>query len=77
MERWAIRQEQWPVAIRVPGGSVQHASEPCDDDYSQLNTFKMVRPGADVAIIGVGNFLKKAEEVAISLGAKGYQTFCY
>lgn len=71
MERWAIRQEQWPVAIRVPGGPVQHASEPCDDDYSQLNTFKMVRPGADVAIIGVGNFLKKAEEVATLLTQKG------
>lgn len=71
MERWAIRQEQYPVAIRVPGGPVVHASEPCDTDYSQLNTFKLVRQGADVALIGVGNFLQKAEAVANLLTTHG------
>ena len=71
MERWAIRQEQYPVAIRVPGGPVVHANEPCDTDYSQLNTFKLVRQGADVALIGVGNFLQKAEAVADLLTTHG------
>lgn len=71
MERWAIRQEQYPVAIRVPGGPVVHANEPCDTDYSQLNTFKLVRQGADVALIGVGNFLQKAEAVANLLTTHG------
>lgn len=71
MERWAIRQEQYPVAIRIPGGPVVHANEPCDTDYSQLNTFKLVRQGADVALIGVGNFLQKAEAVANLLTTHG------
>ena len=73
MERWAIRQTDHPVAIRVPECNVLHASEPVDDDYSRLNTFKTLRHGSQVAIIAAGDFFEKGTAVADSLRAKGIE----
>lgn len=71
MERWAIRQTQYPVAIRVPECNVLHTDEPQDEDYSNINTFKTVRKGSDIAIIAVGDFFEKGMRVADMLKHKG------
>lgn len=71
MERWAIRQTQYPVAIRVPECNVLHTDEPQDEDYSNINTFKTVRKGSDIAIIAVGDFFEKGMRVADILKHKG------
>lgn len=71
MERWAIRQEQHSVAIRVPANAVVHSSENYDADYSNLNRFKMVHKGNRVAIIAAGDFFQKGESVLKLLSAKG------
>ena len=71
MERWAIRQDKYPVAIRVPECNVMHTAETIDEDYSQLNTFKTVRKGKDVAIIAAGDFFEKGVRVADALKAHG------
>lgn len=67
MEKWAIGQDKYSVALRVPEGEVHHSAEPCDTDYSELNRYKVVRRGKDVALIGLGNFFAKAERVADAL----------
>lgn len=64
MMSWGIRQNSYPVAIRVPGGAVVHSSEKFDDDYSQLNRFQMTHQGSKVAIIALGAFYGLGQQVA-------------
>lgn len=73
MERWAIRQDKWPVAIRVPECNVLHTSEPVDEDYTELNKYKVVSRGRDVAIIAAGDFFEKGQRVAEALKARGIE----
>lgn len=73
MEKWAIEQDKYSVALRVPEGEVHHSAEPCDTDYSELNRYKVVRRGKDVALIGLGNFFAKAERVADALKEYGIE----
>lgn len=73
MEKWAIGQDKYSVALRVPEGEVHHSAEPCDTDYSELNRYKVVRRGKDVALIGLGNFFAKAERVADALKECGIE----
>lgn len=71
MERWAIRQDKYPVAVRIPEGEVHHSDEQYDDDYSQLDRFKVTEQGSEVAIIALGNFFWKGKRVAKLLADKG------
>lgn len=64
MERWAIRQDRYPVAIRVPEWGAEHSDVEYDTDYSRLNSFMMTRAGSGVAIIAAGDFYRKGEAVA-------------
>ena len=48
MEKWAIEQDKYSVALRVPEGEVHHSTEPCDTDYSELNRYKVVRRGSQL-----------------------------
>ncbi len=73
MESWAIRQTQYPVAIRVPECNVMHTSEQVDADYSTLNRFKTVRQGSKVAIVAVGDFFEKGLRVADMLKERGVE----
>jgi 1-deoxy-D-xylulose-5-phosphate synthase len=71
MEDWAIKQEKYSVAIRVPEGKVYHSAEPVDTDYSDINHFKVAHRGSDVAIIALGNFFQKGEHVCKLLADTG------
>ena len=61
---WGIKQTEHPVAIRVPGGAVTHSEEKFDEDYSELNRFKMTHKGNKVAIIALGAFYGLGKQVA-------------
>ena len=67
MLAWGIKQTQHPVAIRVPGGAVTHSDEQFDDDYSELNRFKMTHKGSKVAIVALGAFYGLGKQVAAML----------
>ena len=67
MLEWAINQNEHPVAIRVPVGSVVETGKEDKTDYSILNKNKVVKNGEQVAIFGVGNFYNLAEEVSEQL----------
>ena len=71
MLRWAIQQDQKPVAIRVPNNSVVHTSEPIDTEYGYEPKYKVIRKGKNVAIIAAGSFFQKGENVARLLTENG------
>ena len=67
MLEWAINQNEHPVAIRVPVGSVVETGKEDKTDYFILNKNKVEKFGEQVAIFGVGNFYNLAEEVSEQL----------
>lgn len=67
MMAWGIQQTAHPVAIRVPGGAVTHSDEQFDEDYSELNRFKMTHKGSKVAIVALGAFYGLGKQVAALL----------
>lgn len=73
MEKWAIGQTKYPVAIRVPGGQVVHSSETFPTDYSELGKARVVRKGSRAAIVGSGASIAWAEKAAELLKADGIE----
>ena len=71
MLRWAIQQDQKPVAIRVPSNGVVHTSELVDTEYGYEPKYKVIHKGKNVAIIAAGSFSQKGENVARLLTEKG------
>lgn len=67
MMAWGILQTAHPVAIRVPSGAVTHSDEQFDEDYSELNRFKMTHKGSKVAIVALGAFYGLGKQVAALL----------
>lgn len=67
MLAWGIKQTAHPVAIRVPGGAVTHSDEQFNEDYSELNRFKMTHKGCKVAIVALGAFYGLGKQVAALL----------
>ena len=64
MLEWSIRQNEHPVAIRVPATELAYGNRPVDADYSRLNRYQTVQKGNRVAILGLGSFFGLAEETA-------------
>lgn len=69
--RWAIEQTEHPVMIRTPFGGYAESPYPVRTDYSRLNKSVVVTEGADVALIGVGNFAALATTAAEELAHSG------
>lgn len=67
MLAWGIQQTAHPVSIRVPGGAVTHSDDQFDEDYSELNRFKMTHKGSKVAIVALGAFYGLGKQVAALL----------
>ena len=69
MLEWSIRQNEHPVAIRVPATEVISCGEP-DSDYSILNRYKVTHRGSKVAIVALGSFYGLGQSVASLLKEK-------
>ena len=63
MLEWGLAQDKYKVAVRQPVYSVEHADYEVDKDYSDLNKFKVLKSGKDVAVIAAGDFLIKGKKV--------------
>ncbi len=59
---WAVEQKEHPVMILIPGNAV--TSRPTDKDFGALNTFKIEHAGEKVAILALGDFYQRGEELA-------------
>ncbi len=64
---WSIEQTDYPVAIKLPGGSVISDGKEVTKDFRKLNTYEVTRHGSRVAILGLGTFYGLGNEVAESL----------
>lgn len=73
MQRWAMAQTEYPVAIRIPGGEVRHAEGSVQTDWSDLNKFSIEHKGNEVAIVGAGTFFPLACQVAALLAKEGIE----
>lgn len=65
---WAVDQKEHPVIILMPGNAV--TSRPTDKDYSKFNTFKVEQQGEKVAILALGDFYQRGEELAVAIEKK-------
>ena len=70
MLEWSIRQNEYPVAIRVPATDVITCGEPVETDYSVLNRYKVTHRGSKVAILALGSFYGLGQSVASLLKEK-------
>ena len=69
--RWAIAQTEHPVMIRTPLGGYAESPYPVRADYSALHRSIVVTEGAEVALLGVGNFAALAAAAAEELARDG------
>ncbi len=67
---WSLdsKQKENPVLILIPGNAVSH--RPSDKNYSALNRFKIEKQGEKVAILALGDFFQKGEELAAAIKEK-------
>lgn len=68
---WGLSQDKYKVAVRVPTYSREHAQGEVDTDYSDINKFKTVKSGSQVALIGAGDYFVKALQTAELLSQQG------
>ena len=60
---WSVRQQEHPVAIRVPAGGVSASGRKAETDYSVLNRYEVVKRGSRVAVLALGSFFRLGEAV--------------
>lgn len=63
MLNWAVEQQDYPVAIRVPSSGFVSIGVDDNTDYSVLNKYKVAAAGEKIAILGLGSFFGLAENL--------------
>lgn len=66
---WSLTQNEYPVAIKVPGGRMVSTGTPVTKDFSKLGTYEVTKKGSRVAILGLGTFYENAVKAADILKA--------
>ena len=61
---WSLTQNEYPVAIKVPGGRMVSTGTPVTKDFSKLDTYEITKKGSRVAILGLGTFYENAVKAA-------------
>lgn len=70
MLRWALQQEEHPIAIRVPAFVTASDQLFIDEDYGCLNRYKTVERGERVAILALGSFYELGCRTAMEINNK-------
>ena len=65
---WSVEQREHPVMIIMPGNAV--TSRPVDTDFDKINTSKIEQAGEKVAILALGDFYPRGEELAAEIEKK-------
>ena len=66
---WSLKQNEYPVAIKVPGGRMVSTGTPVTKDFNKLGTYEVTKKGSRVAILGLGTFYENAVKAADILKA--------
>jgi 1-deoxy-D-xylulose-5-phosphate synthase len=61
---WSLKQNEYPVAIKVPGGRMVSTGTPVTKDFGKLDTYEITKKGSKVAILGLGTFYENAVKAA-------------
>lgn len=61
---WAIEQNKYPVAVRVPGGAVISDGKEVKSDWSDINKYEITKSGSRIAVIALGTFYQLGEKAA-------------
>ncbi|ANR70018.1 1-deoxy-D-xylulose-5-phosphate synthase [Selenomonas sp. oral taxon 126] len=69
--RWSVAQTKHPVMIRMPVMGYEESPHSVRTDYSALNKYQVITEGAEVAILGAGNFAQLASAAATELEKEG------
>lgn len=71
MLTWAMKQNSYPVALRVPGTKVVESGRTYPSDYSDIDKYSVEHKGDSVAIIAAGAFFSRGEQLRKLLADKG------
>lgn len=72
MLEWSIEQNDGPVAIRIPWNGVHYTDDEVPTSYEKTK-YVVKKQGSKVAIIGLGSFYQRGEEVAELLKLNGIE----
>lgn len=67
---WSIEQDKYPVAIRIPCNGVISDNREVQNDYSNLNKYKIEKQGNTVAIVALGDFYQLGEQIVSEIKEK-------
>lgn len=67
---WSIEQTEHPVMILMPGNGVIDDERVVDSDYSIINKFKVEQKGSKIAVLALGDFYQKGEELVKAIEDK-------
>ena len=62
---WSVEQKDHPVMILMPGNAV--TSRNTENDFDKINNFKMEQSGEKVAILALGDFYQKGEDLSVQI----------
>lgn len=69
---WAVNQKDHPVMIIMPGNAVTHRK--IENDYDKIGTFKIEQKGTKTAVLVLGDFFQKGQELCAAIKEKfGYE----
>ena len=61
MFTWSLNQKKHPVLILIPGNEVTHRA--AEKSYDAIDTFKVEQQGEKIAVIALGDFFQKGEDL--------------
>lgn len=67
---WSIEQDKYPVAIRIPCNGVISDNREVENDYTNLNKYKIEKQGSKVAIVALGDFYQLGEQIVSEIKEK-------
>ena len=67
---WSIEQDKYPVAIRIPCNGVISDNREVQNDYSNLNKYKIEKQGSKVVIVALGDFYQLGEQIVSEIKEK-------
>ena len=65
---WSVDQREHPVMILIPGNQVTYRE--ADKDFDRLNHFKVEEAGEKVAILALGDFYQRGEQLSAKIKAE-------
>lgn len=65
---WSVDQKEHPVMILIPGNQVTYRES--DKDFNRLNHFKVEEAGEKVAILALGDFYQRGEQLSAKIKAE-------